>query len=184
MGKSSKDTVVSQDSPKVSKPKREKRRRDEPAAEDELDSVPNSTEPPKKKPRKNKTGFPDPEEDTSGSLSEQATKGCTSVVLRLYSVSKTLQVEVLQGTAKLIPDTYVPLTVQYLSNVQGGVRETLIKECHTLLAVPSAPEIPPSTVSPTHAVSTEIETEAIRVKQIRARALLDALEAPPSEPSK
>ncbi|KAJ7047620.1 hypothetical protein C8F04DRAFT_1059513 [Mycena alexandri] len=190
MGKSKKEANVSEDSPKIGKPKREKRRRDEPPAEDVLEEVTTSTEPPKKKPRKNKTGFPDPEDDSS--LSEQASKALCYAFTQFrkpskWKFSKARQNWLIRNIwSDAIPDTYLPLTIQYLSNVKGGVRETLIKECESLLAVPPpAPEKPSAETAPTtQLASTQAATEVAQIiKHARARALLDALETQ-SEPPK
>ncbi|KAJ7781510.1 hypothetical protein B0H16DRAFT_1498640 [Mycena metata] len=192
MAKSKKEVDVSEDGPKIGKPKRGKRRRDETPAEDVPEEVAASIEPPKKKPRKNKTGFPDPQDDSS--LSEQASKALCYAFTQFrkpskWKFSKARQNWLIRNIwSDAIPDTYLPLTIQYLSNVKGGVRETLIKECQSLLAVPPpAPENPSGEVAPTtQPASTQAATdsEVAQIKHARARALLDALESTQSEPPK
>ncbi|KAJ7904217.1 hypothetical protein B0H14DRAFT_2661919 [Mycena olivaceomarginata] len=170
------DTVDGAEDSGVTKPKKEKRRRKDPAdgAEDATIQV---EEAPKKK-HKNKTGFPDPGED-SESLSDQARKALSYAFLQFrkrskWKFSKPRQNWLIRNVwSDQIPDMYVPLTIQYLSNVKGGVRETLIKDCRSIL----------SGSSPEKVSSTETET-ASQVQPVarRARALLDALEAVEAEP--
>jgi hypothetical protein len=71
-------TAVNEGSDAVGTPKRQKRRHEDtvdkdinPTVNDAEEAI--QLEPQKKKPRKNKTGFPDPEDDST--LSEQASKG-------------------------------------------------------------------------------------------------------------
>jgi hypothetical protein len=99
------DTVDGAEDSAVTKPKKEKRRRKDPAdgAEDATIQV---EEPPKKK-HKNKTGFPDPGED-SESLSDQARKGEPAVyqlvgvftshnspLVCVLAISETVKMEIL-----------------------------------------------------------------------------------------
>ncbi|KAJ7117355.1 hypothetical protein C8R43DRAFT_1037261 [Mycena crocata] len=167
---------------KAAKPKREKRRRVEDAADDAENPSVSDTEngpqePQKKKRKNNKTGFPDPEEDTA--LSEQASKALAYAFMQFrkpskWKFSKARQNWLIRNIwSDLIPDTYLALTIQYLSNVQGGVRETLMKDCRSILASSALPD--------NLAVTTET-SPTDELKRTRARALLDALEIPTTEP--
>ncbi|CAK5262615.1 unnamed protein product [Mycena citricolor] len=72
-----------------------------------------------------------------------------------------------------IPESHVPLVTKYLSNVQGGVRENLLKNCQSILSPASEPP-----------AETETKTPAPDVlKQTRAQLLLDSLEAATQESS-
>ncbi|KAJ7688480.1 hypothetical protein B0H17DRAFT_1203024 [Mycena rosella] len=166
--------------------KREKRGREETVAEDINPSV--NDEPQKKKHKKNKTGFPDPEDDSS-TLSEQALKALSYAFLQFrkpakWKFSKARQNWLIRNIwSDMIPDTYLPLTIRYLSNVKGGVRETLIKDCRSILS-PTPPDKPTSIepkASETEAVSLEVAAKIDELKLARARALLDALETPDSQ---
>ncbi|KAJ7368001.1 hypothetical protein DFH08DRAFT_1070782 [Mycena albidolilacea] len=177
------DTVDGAEDSGVTKPKKEKRRRKDPAdgAEDAAIQV---EEPPKKK-HKNKTGFPDPGED-SESLSDQARKALSYAFLQFrkrskWKFSKPRQNWLIRNVwSDQIPDMYLPLTIQYLSNVKGGVRETLIKDCRSILSG-SSPEKVSSTETET-ASQVQPVGEPDQRKHVRARALLDALEAVEAEP--
>ncbi|KAJ7873268.1 hypothetical protein B0H14DRAFT_2719963 [Mycena olivaceomarginata] len=168
----------------VTKPRKEKRKR-----EDTVDGAEDSgaiqvEEPPKKK-HKNKTGFPDPGED-SESLSDQARKALSYAFLQFrkrskWKFSKPRQNWLIRNVwSDQIPDMYLPLTIQYLSNVKGGVRETLIKDCRSILSG-SSPEKVSSTETET-ASQVQPVGEPDQRKHARARALLDALEAVEAEP--
>ncbi|KAJ6539096.1 hypothetical protein B0H19DRAFT_342248 [Mycena capillaripes] len=180
--------IASEDT-KDSKSKREKRRREETADEAGAEESPQlAEEPQKKKHKKNKTGFPNPGDDAS--LSEQASKALSYAFLQFrkpakWKFSKARQNWLIRNIwSDQIPDTYLALTVQYLSNVKGGVRETLIKDCQSVLFA-SAPEKVSEKVFSAESVSQaqpakipQVVVEPDQLKQTRARALLDALETP------
>ncbi|KAJ7638547.1 hypothetical protein FB45DRAFT_903197 [Roridomyces roridus] len=144
--------MTSKEDTAAGKVKKDKRKREEDDVE----------QPKQKKPKKNKTGFPDPEEDSA--LSGQALKALAYAFYRFrrpkkWKFSKARQNWLVRNIwSDSIPEAYVDLTVQYLSNVQGGAREKLIKECQSFLS-PDATEPPEN-----------------QLKQTRARILLDALE--------
>ncbi|KAF8211433.1 hypothetical protein K438DRAFT_1752191 [Mycena galopus ATCC 62051] len=184
--KRKKDTAVSEDNNVVSKPRKEKRRRLEATADATEDSggpQPAVEEPPKKKPKKNKTGFPDPSDDPS--LSEQASKALSYAFLQFrkrskWKFSKPRQNWLLRNFfSDKIPDKFLALAVQYLSNVQGGVREALTKDCRSILSTDSTPEKP---ISGETAAPVQPVDELDQLKRARARALLDAFEAAEAEP--
>ncbi|KAJ6599322.1 hypothetical protein DFH09DRAFT_32325 [Mycena vulgaris] len=128
------------------KSKREKRRREETISEDNSrvnDAEESLQEPQKKKHRKNKTGYPDPQDDSA--LSEQACKALSYAFSQFrkpskWKFSKARQNWLIRNVwSETIPDAYLSMTIQYLSNVKGGVRDTLIKECQSILSVSSTP---------------------------------------------
>ncbi|KAF8917819.1 hypothetical protein CPB85DRAFT_141310 [Mucidula mucida] len=155
--------------------KMKKRKRD---AEAEADDAILSTEPVKKKKHKNKTGLLDPSEDSS--LSEQAQKALSYAFTQFrhpkrWKFQKARQNWLIRNawSAESIPDAHMPLVLKYLTNVQGGVRENLVKTCQSYLTVPIV-------VDP---AAGETATEAAKpvsdLKALRARELLDVLEASP-----
>ncbi|KAK7061467.1 DNA helicase [Favolaschia claudopus] len=172
------------------KPRKKKRTRDhntvaddadpenpqvEVAAAPAEDPAPDS-EKPRKKKRKNRTGFPDPSEDPT--LSEQASKALCYAFSQFHKskhtqwkFSKARQNWLIRNIwSDKIPDDHLPLTIQYLSNVQGGVRETLLKECRSQISASekvSAEEAPPAEASALGSLSANAQ---------RARALLGTLE--------
>ncbi|KAF7353044.1 hypothetical protein MVEN_01272100 [Mycena venus] len=180
--KPGKDSAVSEDKTKVSKPKKEKRKREH-AVEDAEESPQLAVEEPqKKKHKKNRTGFPDPEDDPS--LSEQASKGRYLFLTRdersKWKFSKPRQNWLIRNIwSDKIPDTHLALTIQYLSNVKGGVRETLIKDCRSILSE-SAPQKVASAEVASQPQPAVVEPD--QLKHVRARALLDALEKTEAEP--
>ncbi|KAJ7507504.1 hypothetical protein B0H11DRAFT_1705475 [Mycena galericulata] len=173
------EPAVNKEGKKVRKSEREKRRRED-AVDEELNEE--STESQKKKHKKNKTGFPDPNEDSS--LSEQASKALSYAFTQFRKPSKWKFHKARQNWiirniwSDTIPDTYVELTIRYLSNVKGGVREKLIQDCQSVLSTSadkngnlSAEEIPEA-----EPVTAGAATETNELKHKRARTLLDALE--------
>ncbi|KAJ7774275.1 hypothetical protein DFH07DRAFT_800865 [Mycena maculata] len=180
------DVSVSEESKK--KPKREKRRRENVEEENSLRVTEESAEPEKKKYKKNKTGFPDPQDDPA--LSEQASKALLYAFYQFrkpskWKFSKARQNWLIRNFwSDTIPDTYLVLTTQYLSNVKGGVREKLIQDCQSILS-PPAPDKPTSseTTPATQSVTVPVEVERNELKLVRARALLDALEKADTAPA-
>ncbi|KAF7355055.1 DNA helicase [Mycena sanguinolenta] len=194
--KRKKATVVSEDSAVVSVPKKKKRKLEDNAVVE--DSASPQPEQPEKKKRKNKTGFPDPGDDPA--LSDQAQKALSYAFLQFrkrtkWKFSKPRQNWLIRNVwSDKIPDMYLALTIQYLSNVQGNAREvsistclppvalfsfqTLIKECRSVLSASSAPQ---NTTSGEAAHEEQPAIEPDKIKHARARALLDALEATPAE---
>ncbi|KAJ7095145.1 hypothetical protein B0H15DRAFT_828257 [Mycena belliarum] len=173
------------------KSQKEKRKREDATAENtspeniELNSKESSPEPLKKKRKKNKTGFPDPADDPA--LSEQATKALSYAFSQFHKPSKWKFSKARQNWlcrniwSETIPDPYLLLTIRYLSNVKGGVREALIKDCSNILSVPPTPDKPTSTETVPAQQDEGVGTTAAKrlgeLKLARARALLDVLEA-------
>ncbi|KAJ7499174.1 hypothetical protein FB451DRAFT_1204531 [Mycena latifolia] len=188
-GKREKETSLPDGNTTASKPKREKRRREDPVEENITPAVnePEQTlqEPQKKKRKKNKTGFPDPQDDSS--LSEQALKALSYAFSQFRKPSKWKFSKARQNwltrnwsDMDVIPDIYLPLTIQYLSYVKGGVRETLIKDCQTILS--ASPDKLTSTETTSDPVDiTQVVSKTDELKVARARSLLDALEASDSQ---
>ncbi|KAJ6629245.1 hypothetical protein B0H10DRAFT_33049 [Mycena sp. CBHHK59/15] len=164
--------------------KREKRKLEETGDMLGADNQEETREPKKKKQKKNKTGFPDPQDDPL--LSEQASKALSYAFSQFrkpktWKFNKARQNWLIRNlwSNETVPDTYLALVVQYLSNVKGGVRETLIKESQSALSISSAM---PDGSSPADGASEavlvnidRIEIEKDKTKHARARALLDAL---------
>ncbi|KIK65514.1 hypothetical protein GYMLUDRAFT_38985 [Collybiopsis luxurians FD-317 M1] len=173
------------------KERKKKRKRDEePLAEPETERTdPAEVEiEPKKKKSKNKTGFPDPAEETL--LSEQARKALVYAFTQFRKPSKWKFQKARQNwiirniwSAENIPDSQMPLVLKYLSNVQGNVRETLIKTCESIIEKASngASESPASDGSgkkepeQSEGKASEQPEEARSMKTLRAEALLAVL---------
>jgi len=99
----------------------------------------------KRKHSKKDTGYPDPTEDST--LNEQASKALSYARSQFSSpdswkFNKARQNWLTRNvwSAESIPDTYMPLVTRYLSKVQGGVRENLLKVCNATLSA-SAPSV-------------------------------------------
>ncbi|RDB23187.1 hypothetical protein Hypma_009611 [Hypsizygus marmoreus] len=173
---------------KDSRKKKKKRSKGSHAAkEPEVDT---STDLPEKKKRKNKTGFQDPNEDTS--LVEQAQKSLAYAFLQFHRPSKWKFNKARQNwlirniwSAETIPEAYLPLVMAYLAKVQGGVRENLIQSCRAALEPPKL-EIPQAELEtadtaepappPLPAPVKSLEND--KTKLSRAQALLDILNSP------
>lgn len=148
--------------------KRKDRKADDP--QDTAEDAPEEKTKPKKKRKRGKTGFPDPEE--ADSLSEQARKALSYAYLQAeepssWKFNKARQNWLLRNiwSEEAIPDVHVPLTKQYLSGVQGGVRETLIKTCREVLAAKPVEEPKPQAiVEPTPAPAESAEKSAVKTK--------------------
>ncbi|KAJ6516192.1 hypothetical protein C8R45DRAFT_959206 [Mycena sanguinolenta] len=178
--KRKKNTAVSEENVAVSLPKKKKRKLEDTAVVEDSGSP--QPEQPEKKKRKNKTGFPDPGDDPA--LSDQANKALSYAFLQFrkkskWKFSKPRQNWLIRNVwSDKIPDMYLALTIQYLSNVQGNARETLIKECRSVLSASSAAQ---DATSAEAAPEVQPVIELDQMKHARARALLDALEATPTE---
>ncbi|KAA1466114.1 hypothetical protein DENSPDRAFT_12536 [Dentipellis sp. KUC8613] len=102
----------------------------------------------KKRAEKEKlTDLPDPESDEA--LSGQARKALLYAYAQFndppnWKFNKARQNWLIRNvwSDQAIPSTYLPLVTRYLADVQGGVRENLVKMCQTQLAstAPTAPE--------------------------------------------
>ncbi|EKM59461.1 uncharacterized protein PHACADRAFT_249966 [Phanerochaete carnosa HHB-10118-sp] len=128
--------------------------------EDNSQEIAEEEAKPKKKRKRSSSGFPDPGEDDS--LSDQARKALSYAYLQAeeplsWKFNKARQNWLLRNvwSAEAIPDTYVSLTKKYLSSVQGGVRETLIKTCHDVLAEKPQEEAKPQIAAELAPVESE-----------------------------
>ncbi|KAJ7228907.1 hypothetical protein GGX14DRAFT_415723 [Mycena pura] len=150
-----------------------KRRQEETVANSAVNELEEQERPLKSRRKKNKTGFPDPQDDPS--LSAQASKALSYAFLQFrkpskWKFSKARQNWLIRNVwSDVIPDVYLPLTSQYLSNVKGGVREKLVKDCKAILA--ASPVLSDETTEVQPASNAEKDS-----KYVRARALLDSLE--------
>ncbi|KAF9468990.1 hypothetical protein BDZ94DRAFT_1304130 [Collybia nuda] len=141
-------------------------------------AIPSTLGSTKKKKRTNKTCFLDPTEDTS--LSDQAHKGFLSI--RVHTILPTIQMEISQSATELdsqkrIPDAYFPLAVAYLTKVQGGARENLLKHCILSLEPSKVQGSAPETITPDASVTSTIPAlPAIDLAKLtRAKALIHDL---------
>ncbi|KAG6903360.1 hypothetical protein C0995_013113 [Termitomyces sp. Mi166 len=156
------------------------------------------------KKRKNKTGFPDPNEDAC--LSEQSKKyfskqlGLAYAFLQFHRPSKwkfnkARQNWILRNiwSSEMIPETHLPLAYGYLAKVQGGVREVkqaitllgnLLLLCRTILENPKVEATSSEKAGPvdgtpaeTGSTPTTLPTPSVieNSKEIRAQALIDLL---------
>ncbi|KAI0091860.1 hypothetical protein BDY19DRAFT_990629 [Irpex rosettiformis] len=98
-------------------------------------TVEREKEPKKKKNRKHSGhGFKDPSTDES--LSEQASRALSYAYTQAHNptnwkFNKARQNWLIRNvlSEETIPDDYVPLANRYMSGVQGGARDALIKSC-------------------------------------------------------
>ncbi|KAG6844109.1 hypothetical protein H0H87_009715 [Tephrocybe sp. NHM501043] len=142
---------------------------------------------PKKK-RKNKTGFPDPSEDTT--LSEQSQKCLSYAFLQFHHPSKWKFNKARQNwlirniwSKEMIPEVHLPLVYGYLAKVQGGVRENLLQSCLAALEEPKT-DVPAdntkfkqgkeSAAEPTPSTQP-VPLEADTTKETRTRSLIALL---------
>jgi len=138
-------------------------------------------EPIKKKKRKaGCTDLPDPEDDAS--LGNQARKALTYAHQQFddptnWKFNKARQNWLIRNiwSNQAIPDLHMPLLTRYLANVKGGVRETLLTTCRSILSPTSTVPTDPTPQLPI----TTTETETDKLKQQRARTILDALTTEP-----
>ncbi|KAG6837992.1 hypothetical protein H0H93_008386 [Arthromyces matolae] len=167
------------------------------AAEAESNSATAPDDIVQHKKRKNKTGFPDPNEDAS--LPEQSQKyapkqsGLAYAFLQFHRPKKWKFNKARQNwlirniwSSHLIPDTHLALVYGYLAKVQGGVRESLLLSCRTALDKSNVeePSNDKAASTDTTAVSTAAPEAAIEnAKETRARALMDILESSPATTS-
>uniref|UniRef100_A0A0W0FCC0 Uncharacterized protein n=1 Tax=Moniliophthora roreri TaxID=221103 RepID=A0A0W0FCC0_MONRR len=171
--------------------KRRKRKREEEQDAEQEGERQEHEEPPKKKKSKNKTGFPDPEVDLT--LSDQARKGRLSLMHSLSfddrrsgnfrRLGRIGSYGIFGQTKMHIPETQIPLVLKYLANVQGGVRENLIKSCHDILnaSIPPVPEKPSQAQNDaalaTQPLTTEGDKPADSLRRQRATELLAVLQS-------
>ncbi|EGO01670.1 hypothetical protein SERLA73DRAFT_49264 [Serpula lacrymans var. lacrymans S7.3] len=184
---SSKDT---QDiSTEIKGEKKKKRKKDTLAEENGDTKLNDSQEPQKKKKRKNHDlPYPDPENDTV--LTNQACKALSYAYAQFqdppnWKFNKARQNWLVRNawSSEAIPENYVPLLVQYLAGVKGGVKENLVKTCQSILSPPepqqSTPELSlpvgdPSATEPPKTQDVE-DVKIDTVKESRARTLLNVL---------
>ncbi|KAJ8518345.1 hypothetical protein ONZ45_g4566 [Pleurotus djamor] len=161
--------------PEKSKSDKKKKRShavtDEVAAEE-----PSKDEPARKKRKKSKKFFADPSGDET--LSDQARKALTYAFTQaetpdVWKFNKAKQNWLIRNiwSEQEIPESYLSLSIQYLTGVKGGIWDSLIKACNDLLAEPEA-----------EADSQKAENDADEpsnpqdAKRIRAKLLLKALQ--------
>ncbi|KAF5370143.1 hypothetical protein D9758_001288 [Tetrapyrgos nigripes] len=183
---SAEDGTVSKKEKKSGK----KRKRDVEEQEDasaQVDEEEEADARPKKKKSKNKTGLADPSEDSL--LSEQARKALEYAFTQFrrpkkWKFNKARQNWLIRNvwSPAKIPESQMPLVLQYLANVQGGTRENLVKTCQQLLESPAdgaEPEV--ANIESSSEPHVEVEKdqaakpETDAVKRGRASAILQAL---------
>ncbi|EPQ59582.1 hypothetical protein GLOTRDRAFT_119627 [Gloeophyllum trabeum ATCC 11539] len=171
--KSDKEVTIDED--KASKPKAKKRKR-----------------------LKDSPSYPDPSEDKT--LTEQACKALTYAWSQFHEAetwkfNKARQNWLIRNvwSEESIPDAYLPLVTKYLSKVQGGVRENLLKLCQEKLASdpaadtqqPTAEKPPLKSILKTSKTDESGQTAAVEhvnplptnneTRRVRAQAILQAL---------
>ncbi|KAG9219237.1 hypothetical protein CCMSSC00406_0001647 [Pleurotus cornucopiae] len=159
----------------TSKPKKKKSKKRDPSPSHETDAI---EEPVKKKRKRSK---PDPSEDEA--LSEQARKALIYAHSYVrypdsWKFNKARQNWLIRNiwSDELIPETYFPMSVKYLSSVQGGIREALIQACKTLITGEAGAEAnAEATDTPKDDAATNGE-QTSDVKRTRAQLLLDTLQ--------
>jgi len=127
---------------------------------------------------------------TDDSLSNQARKALVYAHTQIHHPScwkfnKARQNWLIRNIWSLecVPEKYLPLTMRYLKNVQGGSRETLIRACNVVI---SAVQEQNSTQTPHKEVSlTEDVNESADQfhdsQKARAQRLLHVLSSPGSD---
>ncbi|KAG7448995.1 uncharacterized protein BT62DRAFT_656456 [Guyanagaster necrorhizus] len=132
---------------------------------------------PKKKKHKNRTGFPDPSEDSL--LSEQARRALEYAFTQFHrpkhwKFHKARQNWLLRNiwSPTAVPDPHLPLVAKYLAGVQGRARENLVNTCrsHVTEAGEAVSNDEPQ------GTSGQADPEP-KLKELRARAILSVLEA-------
>ncbi|KAH6915410.1 hypothetical protein BKA70DRAFT_576163 [Coprinopsis sp. MPI-PUGE-AT-0042] len=135
------------------KKKREKRPKDRIKNKPVKDSSPSeaTTKQKKKRARKNRTSFPDPEADES--LNLQAQKALDYAFTQFnapneWKFNKARQNWIIRNafSAESIPETYLSLAIKYLSGLQGGSRDKLKDTCNSIITAPPPP--PPKSTNP------------------------------------
>ncbi|KAI0742134.1 hypothetical protein BC629DRAFT_1740279 [Irpex lacteus] len=143
-----------------------------------------ASDKPKKRRKHSEHGFKDPSSDES--LSDQANKALSYAYAQVdtpssWKFNKARQNWLIRNvlSEEAIPDDYVPLVNRYLSGVQGGAREALVKSCQAVIAGQSEADDanPPSQVDgseekPTAAPKVSFTNTA---KEQRARDLVQLL---------
>ncbi|KAF9652118.1 hypothetical protein BDM02DRAFT_3109523 [Thelephora ganbajun] len=141
--KSTKDDDVDADgdaeSSLESKPKTKKRKKREAVENEDNPSVVIPAEDsPRKRKKSKKPIHPDPSGDSD--LTEQSQKALTyiysqSTLPEIWKFNKARQNWIIRNvwTSK-VPGKYFPMVVDYLSRVQGRVRETLIESCKKVIS--------------------------------------------------
>ncbi|KAF9780067.1 hypothetical protein BJ322DRAFT_308982 [Thelephora terrestris] len=160
-----------------------KKRKKEAAREDRATANPADDRSSRKRKKSKQSIHPDPSDDPE--LTEQSQKALSYIYSQFSSpetwkFNKARQNWIIRNvwTSK-VPDKYVPMVVEYLSRVQGRVRETLVESCKIVVSG-SNPE-PPASQEGTHEKSPpgntnpSTPTTVVVEKGKRAEALLHAL---------
>ncbi|KAL4265601.1 hypothetical protein AB1N83_000148 [Pleurotus pulmonarius] len=159
------------------KPKKKKKKKRDPSPSHEAEMT---EEPVKKKRKRSK---PDPSEDET--LSEQARKALIYAHSYIrypdsWKFNKARQNWLIRNiwSEEMIPETYFPMSMKYLSSVKGGIREALIQACKALLTVEAGAEAklegpdPPQDAASTN----DVGEKGTGVKHARAQLLLSTLQ--------
>ncbi|KAH9943126.1 uncharacterized protein BXZ73DRAFT_97180 [Epithele typhae] len=148
----------------VNKSKRERKKHSKGEDEEEAPVMSSTSSVTKKKKRKHRSSansYPDPAEDEV--LTEQAQKALQYAFSQFndptsWKFNKARQNWLIRNIwlAEAIPEQYLPLTIQYLQGVQGGVRETLLKACRDAMEAQKAEK----TEIPSTANTAETQTDS------------------------
>ncbi|TFY69447.1 hypothetical protein EVG20_g3160 [Dentipellis fragilis] len=165
--KKRKDSEAAEDKPKEKK-KKSKSSVETTQADEKSDSKEKKKKSKKKRADKEKlVDLPDPESDEA--LSDQARKALLYTYAQFddppnWKFNKARQNWLIRNiwSDQAIPSTYLPLVTRYLSNVQGGVRENLIKTCQTQLA--STTSTAPETADTADAPKASEQVEEVQAK--------------------
>ncbi|KAK7470911.1 hypothetical protein VKT23_002327 [Stygiomarasmius scandens] len=167
-----------------------KRKRDR-NTDDSSTHIDETVEEPKRKKSKNKTGLSDPSDDSS--LSDQARKALEYAFTQFrrpkkWKFHKARQNWIIRNvwSSTNVPDSQLPLVLRYLANVQGGVRENLVKTCQNILessadagqADTTIPNAVPTDETKSQAEKPNAEPKTDETKLKRATALLEVLTKP------
>ncbi|KAG0705404.1 hypothetical protein DFH29DRAFT_799930, partial [Suillus ampliporus] len=150
-------------------------------AEEQSEETPSDS-----KPRKKKKGhcppdlpFPDPSADES--LSDQSRKALSYAYARFqdppnWKFNKARQIWLIKKlwSEEMIPEKYFALVTNYLADVKGRIRDSLVQMCNAIAAPVTTDPVTSESVTALTDLSNGGSTTAT-TKVMRARNLLDAL---------
>lgn len=177
------DPALDADAEHSSKSKlKSKKRKKETIIEDEgneATAVSAESHPSKKRKKSKRSIYPDPSDDPD--LTEQSRKALVYIYSQhtspeTWKFNKARQNWIIRNIwSSKIQEKYVTMLVEYLSKVQGRVRETIIESCKEIVSGPN-PEPPAGAneESSPGGANPPIETAAENEKRKRAEILLNA----------
>ncbi|KAG1753779.1 uncharacterized protein EDB91DRAFT_416687 [Suillus paluster] len=168
--------VHASDEAAVEKSQQKKKRK----VEKQLEETPSASKPRKKKKGHRPPDLPFPDPSADESLSDQSRKALSYAYARFqdppnWKFNKARQIWLIKKlwSEELIPEKHFALVTNYLADVKGGIRDSLVQMCNSVAAsVTTDPVTSDSATAPTD-LSNGGSVTATKVT--RARSLLDAL---------